>query len=70
MCTTVVSSGTSGALCDVYGNLKYLTATGLRNLNLGLTHAFGDLSAPTSDAALVRFLDYLVGGLEAPVAHP
>ncbi len=32
--------------------------------------AFGDLSAPTSDAALVRFLDYLVGGLEAPVAHP
>ena len=31
--------------------------------------AFGNLRAPSGDAALMRFFDYLVGGLEAPVTH-
>jgi len=32
--------------------------------------ALGDLRAPSGDVALMRFFDYLVGGLEAPVTHP
>jgi len=32
--------------------------------------AFGNLRAPTGDAALMRFFDYLVGGLEAPITQP
>ncbi|HSG90752.1 MAG TPA: TetR/AcrR family transcriptional regulator [Pseudomonadales bacterium] len=31
--------------------------------------AFGNLRAPSGDVALMRFFDYLVGGLEAPVTH-
>lgn len=31
--------------------------------------AFGNLKAPSGDVALMRFFDYLVGGLEAPVTH-
>lgn len=31
---------------------------------------FGYLRAPSGDIALMRFFDYLVGGLEAPVTHP
>ncbi|MEE4361366.1 MAG: TetR/AcrR family transcriptional regulator [Pseudomonadales bacterium] len=34
------------------------------------TTAFGNLRAPSGDAALMRFFDYLVGGMEAPVTHP
>lgn len=32
--------------------------------------AFGNLRAANGDAALLRFFDYLVGGLEAPVSQP
>jgi len=32
--------------------------------------AFGNLKAATSSEALMRFFDYLVGGLTAPVTHP
>jgi AcrR family transcriptional regulator len=31
---------------------------------------FGYLRAPSGDVALLRFFDFLVGGLEAPVTHP
>ena len=31
--------------------------------------AFGNLRAPSGDAALMRFFDYLVGGLQAPVTY-
>lgn len=31
---------------------------------------FGNLRAASGDAALLRFFDYLVGGLEAPVSQP
>ena len=32
--------------------------------------AFGDLRAQSQDVALLRFFDYVVGGLEAPVTYP
>ncbi len=32
--------------------------------------AFGNLRAPSGDVALLRFFDYMVGGLEAPVTYP
>ncbi len=32
--------------------------------------AFGNLKAATGNEAVMRFFDYLVGGLEAPVTHP
>lgn len=32
--------------------------------------SFGNLRAATGDAALLRFFDYLVGGLEAPITQP
>lgn len=34
------------------------------------TTTFGNLRAPSGDAALLRFFDYLVGGMEAPVTNP